>query len=51
MDENLSGLARANVRLLLDSEDLAEAATWPDNMKSDPAGFWEKQASPWYFER
>lgn len=51
MDENLSGLARANVRLRLDSEDLAEAATWPDNMKSDPAGSREKQAGPWHFDR
>ena len=33
-DENLSGVARANVRLLLGVEDLAEAATWPDDMKS-----------------
>lgn len=48
-NENLSGLARANGRLLLGSEDLAEAATWPDDMKSDPADFWQKQASPWHY--
>lgn len=48
-DENLSGLARANVRLLLGSEDLAEAATWPDDMKSNPDTFWQKQASPWHY--
>lgn len=48
-DENLSGLARANVRLLLGEEDLAEAATWPDDMKSDPSDFWQKQASPWHY--
>ncbi len=48
-DENLSGLARANVRLLLGSEDLAEAATWPDDMKSDGHVFWQKQASPWHY--
>ncbi len=48
-DENLSGLARANVRLLLGTEDLAEAATWPDDMKSDPDVFWQKQASPWHY--
>lgn len=48
-DEELSGLARANVQLLLGTEDLAEAATWPDDMKSDPAPFWQKQASPWHY--
>jgi hypothetical protein len=48
-DENLSGLARANVRMLLGPEDLAEAATWPDDMKSDPDAFWQKQASPWHY--
>ncbi len=45
-DRNLSGLARANVQLLLGEEDLAQAATWPDDMKSDPADFWQKQANP-----
>ena len=48
-DRNLSGLAHANVQLLLGKEDLAEAATWPDDMKSDPADFWQKQASPWHY--
>ncbi|WP_312219392.1 S1/P1 nuclease [Sphingobium yanoikuyae] len=48
-DRNLSGLARANVQLLLGEENLAEAATWPDDMKSDPADFWQKQASPWHY--
>lgn len=48
-DRNLSGVARANVQLLLGEEDLAEAATWPDDMKSDPADFWQKQASPWHY--
>jgi len=48
-DENLSGLARANVRMLLGTEDLAEAATWPDDMKSNPDTFWQKQASPWHY--
>jgi S1/P1 Nuclease len=48
-DENLSGVARANVRVLLGSEDLAEAATWPDDQKSNPAPFWQKQASAWHY--
>ncbi|QVM85289.1 S1/P1 nuclease [Novosphingobium decolorationis] len=48
-DDNLSGVARANVRLLLGNEDLAEAATWPDDMKSSPDPFWQKTASPWHY--
>lgn len=48
-EENLSGIARANVQLLLGTEDLAEAATWPDDQKSNPAEFWSKTASPWHY--
>jgi len=48
-DRHLSGVARAHVRLLLGSESLAEAATWPDDMRSDPAEFWQKTASPWHY--
>ncbi|AEG49670.1 S1/P1 nuclease [Sphingobium chlorophenolicum L-1] len=48
-DRNLSGAARAQVQMLLGVEDLAEAATWPDDMKSDPAEFWRKTASPWHY--
>jgi hypothetical protein len=48
-ERNLSGIARANVELLLGEEDLAEAATWPDDMKSDPSDFWQKQASVWHY--
>ncbi len=48
-DENLGGLARANVQLLIGTETLAEAATYPDEMKSDPSTFWQKTASPWHY--
>lgn len=47
--ENLSGTARAHVQLLLGSEDLAEAATWPDDMKSNPDPYWQKKANPWHY--
>ncbi|KMS56199.1 S1/P1 Nuclease [Novosphingobium barchaimii LL02] len=47
--DNLSGVARANVEILLGNEDLAEAATWPDDMRSDPSEFWQKTASPWHY--
>ncbi|HEX6375581.1 MAG TPA: S1/P1 nuclease [Allosphingosinicella sp.] len=45
----LSGAARANVQLLLGTETLAQAATWPDDMRSDPAEFWQKTASPFHY--
>lgn len=45
----LSGVARANVRLLLGTETLAQAATWPDDMRSDPAEFWQRTASPFHY--
>ncbi|HEX8223482.1 MAG TPA: S1/P1 nuclease [Allosphingosinicella sp.] len=45
----LSGVARANVRLLLGPESLAQAASWPDDMRSDPAEFWQKTADPWHY--
>ena len=48
-EDNLSGTARAHVRLLLGTEDLAEASTWPDDMRSDPSPFWQKTASPWHY--
>jgi hypothetical protein len=40
-DTQLSGLARAHIRELLGVESLDEAATWPDEMRSDPALFWQ----------
>lgn len=48
-EDYLSGVARANIRLLLGTETLAQAATWPDDMRSDSAEFWQKTASPWHF--
>lgn len=45
----LSGVARANVRLLLGTESLAQAATWPDDMRSDPAEFWQRTAGAFHY--
>lgn len=45
----LSGVARANVQLLLGTESLAEAATWPDDMRSDSDIFWQRTASPFHY--
>lgn len=45
----LSGVARANVQLLLGAESLAQAASWPDDMRSDPDIFWQRTASPFHY--
>ncbi len=49
-DSQLSGLARAHVEEILGhGETLDEAANWPDEMRSDPAPFWQKVATPWHY--
>lgn len=48
-DTYISGPTRAHVRQILGSESLDEAATWPDEMRADPAPFWQKVASPWHY--
>jgi hypothetical protein len=49
-DTQLSGLARAHVREILGpGESLDEAANWPDEMRSDPAQFWQKTSTPWHY--
>jgi hypothetical protein len=49
-DTQLSGLARAHVEQILGpGESLDEAANWPDEMRSDPAAFWQKTATPWHW--
>lgn len=45
----LSGVARAKAEILLNNEDLAEAATWPDDMRSDPSEFWQTTSTPWHY--
>ena len=49
-DTELSGLARAHIQEILGpGESLDEAATWPDEMRSDPSNFWQKTATPWHY--
>ncbi len=49
-DTQLSGLARAHIREILDGgESLDEAANWPDEMRSAPDAFWQKTATPWHY--
>ncbi|HEY6868744.1 MAG TPA: S1/P1 nuclease [Novosphingobium sp.] len=47
--DDLSGVARAHIKQILGNETLAEASTWPDEQRSNPAEFWQKAASPWHY--
>jgi hypothetical protein len=41
--------AQHAISQLLINEDLAEASTYPDEMKSNPSEFWKKTANPWHY--
>lgn len=48
-EQHLGGLARAHIEMIIGTEGLAEASTAPDEMRSDPAEFWQKTANPWHY--
>lgn len=48
-DRHRSPEARKGVVASFGSETMAEAANWPDFMRSDPSPFWQKTADPWQF--
>lgn len=45
----LSPLSQAAVAELLPNSSLAEASTYPDEMRSDPDEFWQKTSPPWHY--
>jgi len=45
----LTPKALAAINDILKNEDLAEASTYPDEMRSDPSEFWQKTANPWHY--
>lgn len=45
----LSPTAKAGVKRILGTETLAEAANWPDFMRSDPSAFWQREAGPFHY--
>ncbi len=48
-EQYLSPTAQAAINQLLPNEDLAEASTFADEMRSHPSEFWQKTASPWHY--
>lgn len=48
-EQYLSPEAKKQVEALLPNECLAEASTWPDDMRSNPAKFWRKESVPLHY--
>jgi hypothetical protein len=48
-EQYLSPKALAAIAILLPNEDLAEASTYVDEMKSDPGVFWQSIAGPFHY--
>lgn len=45
----LTNEAAAAIETLIGVEDLAEASTWPDFMRSASSEFWRREAGPWHY--
>ncbi|MXP25069.1 S1/P1 Nuclease [Altererythrobacter indicus] len=48
-ERNLDGRTRAEVTMILHGETLAELATVPDEMRSDPDKFWQETSPPYHY--
>jgi len=48
-EEHLSDTARSAIEDILGQETLAEASTWPDEMRSSPEHFWQEVAGPFHY--
>ena len=48
-DDRISGKTAAEITLILGAEDLAEASTWADEERSNPATFWQTEAGPYHY--
>jgi hypothetical protein len=48
-EQYLTPQAQLAISQLLSNEDLAEASTYPDEMKAHPSEFWQKTANPWHY--
>ncbi|MEP1384172.1 MAG: S1/P1 nuclease [Paraglaciecola sp.] len=45
----LTAEAKLVIATILPNETLAEASTWPDEMRSNPSEFWKKTAGPYHY--
>lgn len=47
--EYLTDEAKAQLKAIMGVETLAQASTWPDEMLSNPADYWQKTTPPWHY--
>ena len=45
----LTPKAKENIKVIMGHESLAQTSTWPDEMRSDPAQYWQKTTPPWHY--
>ena len=45
----INGKTAAEIELILGNQGLAEMSTWPDEQRSNPQSFWQKDANPWHY--
>ena len=48
-EQHLSLKAQEEIKALLGHESLAQASTWPDEMRSSQEEFWQKTSPPWHY--
>ena len=48
-EQYLTPQAQAAIDAILPNEDLAEASTYADEMRSHPSEYWKKTANPWHY--
>jgi hypothetical protein len=48
-EKHLSETAAAQIHQFMGKEDLAQASTWPDEMRSAPTDFWRHRAGHWHY--
>lgn len=47
--DKINGKTAAEIELILGVENLAEASTWADEERSNPAAFWQNEAGPYHY--
>ncbi|WP_068094188.1 S1/P1 nuclease [Novosphingobium rosa] len=48
-ESHLSETAAAQIHQFMGKEDLAQASTWPDEMRATPSDFWRHKAGHWHY--
>ena len=46
---SINGKTASELEMILGKQGLAEMTTWPDEQRSNPQPFWQKDANPWHY--